>query len=318
MPITPMFHVHAWGIPYIATVMGVKQVYPGRYDPAMLLRLIQTEKVTFSHCVPTILHMLLNCPGSHGVDLSGCKMIIGGSALSKGLAEAALARGIDVFAGYGMSETCPILTIAQLTPETLERDADGQTEVRAKAGRPIPLVDLRIVDEEMRDVPRDGKSAGEVVVRAPWLTQGYLGDHRSSETLWRGGYLHTNDIASIDADGYVGITDRLKDVIKSGGEWISSLEIEDILSQHPGISEAAVIGVPDERWGERPMALIVTRPGYADAISEDDVKAHVQRYADKGVVSKWAVPSRALSLAALDKTSVGKLDKKLLRQKYAR
>jgi fatty-acyl-CoA synthase len=318
MPITPMFHVHAWGIPYIATVMGVKQVYPGRYDPSMLLRLIQTEKVTFSHCVPTILHMLLNCPGSQGVDLSGFKMIIGGSALSKGLAEAALARGIDVFAGYGMSETCPILTIAQITPETLERDADGQTEVRTKAGRPIPLVDLRIVDEEMRDVPRDGKSAGEVVVRAPWLTQGYLGDGRNSETLWRGGYLHTNDIASIDADGYVGITDRLKDVIKSGGEWISSLEIEDILSQHPGISEAAVIGVPDERWGERPMALIVTRPGYADAISEDDVKAHVQRYADKGVVSKWAVPSRALSLAALDKTSVGKLDKKLLRQKYAR
>jgi fatty-acyl-CoA synthase len=318
MPITPMFHVHAWGIPYIATVMGVKQVYPGRYDPAMLLRLIQTEKVTFSHCVPTILHMLLNCPGSQGVDLSGCKMIIGGSALSKGLAEAALARGIDVFAGYGMSETCPILTIAQLTPETLERDADERTEVRAKAGRPIPLVDLRIVDEDMRDMPRDGKSAGEVVVRAPWLTQGYLGDRRSSETLWRGGYLHTNDIASIDADGYVGITDRLKDVIKSGGEWISSLEIEDILSQHPGISEAAVIGVPDERWGERPMALIVTRPGYADEISEEDIKAHVQQYADKGVVSKWAVPSRALSLAALDKTSVGKLDKKLLRQKYAR
>ena len=318
MPITPMFHVHAWGIPYIATLMGIKQVYPGRYAPDVLLRLIQTEKVTFSHCVPTILHMLLNSPGSQDVDLSGFKMIIGGSALSKGLAQAALARGIDVFAGYGMSETCPILTIAQLTPEILERDTDGQTEVRTKAGRPIPLVDLRIVDEHMRDMPRDGKSAGEVVVRAPWLTQGYVGDRRSSETLWRGGYLHTNDIASIDADGYLGITDRLKDVIKSGGEWISSLEIEDILSQHPGISEAAVIGVPDERWGERPMALIVTRPGYADEITEDDIKAHVQQYADKGVVSKWAVPSGALFLHALDKTSVGKLDKKLLRQKYAR
>ena len=318
MPITPMFHVHAWGIPYIATLMGIKQVYPGRYAPDVLLRLIQTEKVTFSHCVPTILHMLLNSPQSQDVDLSGFKMIIGGSALSKGLAQAALARGIDVFAGYGMSETCPILTIAQLTPEILERDADGQTEVRTRAGRPIPLVDLRIVDEAMRDMPRDGKSAGEVVVRAPWLTQGYAGDRRSSETLWRGGYLHTNDIASIDADGYLGITDRLKDVIKSGGEWISSLEIEDILSQHPGISEAAVIGVPDERWGERPMALIVTRPGYTDEITEDDIKAHVQQYADKGVVSKWAVPSGALFLAALDKTSVGKLDKKLLRQKYGR
>jgi fatty-acyl-CoA synthase len=316
MPITPMFHVHAWGIPYIATVMGVKQVYPGRYAPDMLLRLIQTEKVTFSHCVPTILHMLLNCPGSRDVDLSGFKMVIGGSALSKGLAQAALARGIDVFTGYGMSETCPILTLAQLTPEILERDADGQTEVRTKAGQPIPLVDVRIVDDEMRDVARDGKAAGEVVVRAPWLTQGYLGDERNSEQLWRGGYLHTNDIASIDTDGYLGITDRLKDVIKSGGEWVSSLEIEDILSRHPGISEAAVIGVPDERWGERPLALIVPKPEYVDKLTEDDIKAHVQSYADKGVVSKWAVPSRMHALTALDKTSVGKLDKKLMRQKY--
>src|SRR5262245_2931343 len=226
MPITPMFHVHAWGIPYIATVMGVKQVYPGRYAPDLLLRLIETEKVTFSHCVPTILHMLLNCPESRGVDLSGFKMVIGGSALSRGLAQAALARGIDIFAGYGMSETCPILTLAQLTPEMLAHEADTQVEIRTKAGRPIPLVDVRIVDEEMRDLPRDGKAAGEVVVRAPWLTQGYLGDGRNSEQLWRGGYLHTNDIASIDVDGSVAITDRLKDVLKSGREWVSSLEID--------------------------------------------------------------------------------------------
>src|SRR5262249_22958809 len=153
-----------WGIPYMATVMGVKQVYPGRYAPDMLLRLIQVERVTFSHCVPTILHMLLNCPGSKDVDLTGFKMVIGGSALSKGLAQAALARGIDVFTGYGMSETCPILTLAQLRPEMTENDAEEQLEVRTKAGRPIPLVDLRIVDGEMRDVPRDGHAAGEVVV----------------------------------------------------------------------------------------------------------------------------------------------------------
>ena len=318
MPITPMFHVHAWGIPYMATVMGVKQVYPGRYAPDVLLRLIHAEKVTFSHCVPTILHMLLGSPASQAVDLTGFKMIIGGSALPKGLARMALARGIDIFAGYGMSETCPILTISQLTPAMLERDIDDQMDLRVKAGRPIPLVDLRIVDEELHDLPRDGKAAGEVVVRAPWLTQGYLNDRQSSEQLWRGGYLHTNDIANIDVDGYVGITDRIKDVIKSGGEWISSLEIEDILSQHPCVSEVAVIGVPDERWGERPLALIVCKPGHADKITEDDIKAHVQGYADKGIVSKWAVPSRVQTLEALDKTSVGKLDKKVLRQKYAR
>jgi fatty-acyl-CoA synthase len=317
MPITPMFHVHAWGIPYMATVMGVKQVYPGRYAPDVLLRLIQTEQVTFSHCVPTILHMLLSCPGSEDVDLAGFKMIIGGSALSKGLARAALARGIDVFTGYGMSETCPVLTIAQLSPAVLERDAEGQLEIRTRAGQPVPLVDLRIVDEEMREVARDGKAVGEVVVRAPWLTQGYFGDRQNGEQLWRGGYLHTNDIANIDGDGYVGITDRIKDVIKSGGEWISSLEIEDILSQHPGVSEAAVIGMPDERWGERPVALMVPKPGWADQITEDEIKAHVQEYADKGIVSKWAVPARVRWLPALDKTSVGKLDKKLLRQKHA-
>ncbi|TME26317.1 MAG: fatty acid--CoA ligase [Chloroflexi bacterium] len=317
MPITPMFHVHAWGVPYMATVMGIKQVYPGRYTPDGLLGLIQREKVTFSHCVPTLLHMLLNSPASQNVDLAGWKVIIGGSALPKGLARAALERGIDVFGGYGMSETGPILTIAQLTPAMLEQDTDGQVDVRVKAGRPIPLVDLRIVDDDTRDVAHDGQTAGEVVVRAPWLTQGYFKDRQNSEQLWRGGYLHTSDIGTIDPLGYLLITDRIKDVIKSGGEWISSLEIEDILSQHPGVSEAAVIGVPDEQWGERAVALVVLRPSHAGTISEDEIKAYVAGYAEKGVISKWAVPRRVLVVDLIDKTSVGKLDKKLLRQKYA-
>jgi fatty-acyl-CoA synthase len=317
MPITPMFHVHAWGIPYIATVMGIKQVYPGRYTPDGLLGLIQREHVTISHCVPTLLHMLLNSPASQNVDLAGWKVMIGGSALPKGLTRAALERGIDVFGGYGMSETCPVLAIAQLTPAMLEGDIDGQIDVRVKAGRPIPLVDLRIVDDEMHDVAHDGQAAGEVVVRAPWLTQGYLKDEPNSEQLWRGGYLHTSDIGTIDPQGYLLITDRIKDVIKSGGEWISSLEIEDILSQHPGVSEAAVIGVPDERWGERPIALVVPRPGHAGTLSEDAIKAHVASYAERGVISRWAVPSRVRFLESIAKTSVGKLDKKLLRQKYS-
>jgi fatty-acyl-CoA synthase len=166
-------------------------------------------------------------------------------------------------------------------------------------------------------VAHDGQTPGEVVVRAPWLTQGYLKDQQNSEQLWRGGYLHTSDIGTIDPLGYLLITDRIKDVIKSGGEWISSLEIEDILSQHPGVSEAAVIGVPDERWGERPVALVVLRPSHIGALSEDDIKAHVANYADKGVISKWAVPSRVRFVEIIDKTSVGKLDKKLLRQKYS-
>jgi fatty-acyl-CoA synthase len=303
MPITPMFHVHAWGLPYIATLMGVKQVYPGRYTPDGLLGLIEREGVTFSHCVPTILHMLLNAPASQGLDLSGWKVVIGGSALPKALAQAALDRGIDVFGGYGMSETCPILTLAQLTPAT-----EDALETRVKAGRPIPMVELRTVDDEMVD----SRPSGEVVVRAPWLTQSYYKEVHNSETLWRGGYLHTGDIGAIDDNGYLQITDRIKDVIKSGGEWISSLDVEDILLQHASVSEAAVIGVPDERWGERPLALIVAR----SPVSEDDLKAHVSQFAIRGVISQWAVPSRVLFVDTLDKTSVGKLDKKLMRQKY--
>jgi fatty-acyl-CoA synthase len=315
MPITPMFHVHAWGLPYVATAMGVKQVYPGRYLPESLLTLIQRERVTFSHCVPTVLHMILTSPASRNIDLSGWKMVIGGSALPKGLAKLAMDKGIDIFGGYGMSETGPIMSLAQLKPSMTELDADKEIEYRTKAGIPAQLVDLRIVDENMQDVPHDGKASGEVVVRAPWLTQGYLHDPANSEKLWHGGYLHTNDIGTIDPEGYLLITDRIKDVVKSGGEWISSLVIEDIISQYPGVSEVAVIGIPDEKWGERPLALIVLKQESVSAVTEQHIQGHVREWAERGVISKWAVPGvRFVDL--LDKTSVGKLDKKVLRQKY--
>ena len=315
MPVTPMFHVHAWGVPYVATAMGVKQVYPGRYLPDALLTLIQREKVTFSHCVPTILHMMLSSPASQNIDLSGWKVIIGGSALPKGLAKLAMDKGIDIFGGYGMSETCPILSLAQLKPSMTELDADTEIEYRTRAGLPGQLVDLRIVDEQMQDVPHDGKTSGEVVARAPWLTQGYLNDPANSENLWRGGYLHTNDIGTIDPEGYLLITDRIKDVVKSGGEWISSLVIEDIVSQHPGVSEVAVIALSDVKWGERPFALIVLKQESVNLVTEQHIQAHVRVWADRGTISKWAVPEVRF-VDSLDKTSVGKLDKKVLRQKY--
>jgi len=313
MPITPMFHVHAWGIPYVTTAMGLKQVYPGRYMPDTLLSLIKQEKVTFSHCVPTILHMLLTSPTAKDIDLSEWTVVIGGSALPKGLAKLALDKGIDIFGGYGLSETCPVLSLAQLKPSMTELDADGEIEYRTKAGLPIQLVDLRIVDEHMHDVPHDGKTTGEVVVRAPWLTQGYLNDPTNSEDLWRGGYMHTKDIGTIDPEGYLLITDRIKDVIKSGGEWISSLAIEDIISQHPGVSEVAVIAIPDPKWGERPLALIVLKEEFKDKVTEEHIQAHVKVWAEQGVISKWAVPDVRF-VDKLEKTSVGKLDKKLMRQ----
>src|SRR6185295_12461078 len=191
MPITPMFHVHAWGFPYVATMLGVKQIYPGRYVPDVLLGLIGREKVTFSHCVPTILQMMLGSPALAGVDLGRWKVIIGGSALPVSLARAAVERGIDVIAGYGMSETCPILTLAHLRPHMSEWDAERCVPFLCRAGRPLPFVQLRIVDAQMNDMAHDGVSQGEVVVRSPWLTQGYLGEPERSEELWRDGWLHT-------------------------------------------------------------------------------------------------------------------------------
>lgn len=317
MPITPMFHVHAWGMPYIATVLGVKQVYPGRYLPDRLVGLVRDEGVTFSHCVGTILHMLLDCPEAKTVDLSKWKVVIGGGALPHGLARAALDRGIDIFAGYGMSETGPLLTLAQLQPGSETLDADEQVRLRCKTGLPLPLVDLRIADEEGADVAHDGRASGEVVVRAPWLTQGYLKNPEASDQLWEGGYLHTQDIANIDGQGYLQIVDRMKDVIKSGGEWVSSLAIESLISLHPGVSEAAVIGISDAKWGERPVALVVLKPDFAQTVSEDDIRNHVLAFSKTGQISKYAVPQVVKIVERLEKTSVGKLNKKRLREQFA-
>ena len=316
MPITPMFHVHAWGFPWSATLAGVKQVYPGRYEPAMLVRLIKSEGVTFTHGVPTILQMLLDAAAAAKADLNGLKMVIGGSALPKALAKRALAAGIDIFAGYGMSETGPLAAVSHVRSKDLTGDPDGEVEFRAKAGIAGPLVDLRIVDPDMKSVPHDGKSAGEIVLRAPWLTQGYFNNPEGSEQLWAGGYLHTSDIATIDANGYVHITDRIKDVIKTGGEWVSSLQIEDLISQCAGVAEVAVIGVKDDRWGERPLALVVKRASDANGVSDAAIKNHLKTFADQGIISKYGIPEKILFIDNIPKTSVGKINKKELRERY--
>jgi acyl-CoA synthetase (AMP-forming)/AMP-acid ligase II len=313
MPLTPMFHVHAWGIPYVALQLGVKQVYPGRYQPEVLLQLIKREGVTFSHCVPTILQMILGAPGAGDADLSRWKIVIGGSALPTGLAGAARERGIDIFGGYGMSETCPVLALAQLHPNLGALDVERELGFRCKAGVAVPLVELRTVDENMRDVPPDG-STGEVVARAPWLTQGYWKNPAASAALWSGGYLHTQDIGYLEA-GYLKVTDRIKDVIKSGGEWVSSVQIEDLLSAHPAVREAAVIGIKDDKWGERPLALVVLESAAHPTI-EDELKQYLGKFADAGTISRYAVPVRVLTVEAIARTSVGKIDKKLLREHY--
>lgn len=311
MPITPMFHVHAWGIPYAATMMGVKQVYPGRYEPDMLIKLWREEKVTFSHCVPTILQMLLNCPSAKGQDFGGWKVIIGGSALNRALYEAALARGIQLTAAYGMSETCPLISCAHLNEELLAGGEGERVSYRIKAGVPVPLVEAAIVDDHGNFLPADGEAQGELVLRAPWLTMGYFNEPEKSNELWAGGWLHTGDVATLDGMGYIDIRDRIKDVIKTGGEWISSLDLEDLISRHGAVREVAVVGVPDPQWGERPFALLVVHEG--QQLDAKVLKEHLKPFVELGHINKWAIPSQIAVVTEIPKTSVGKLDKKRIR-----
>jgi fatty-acyl-CoA synthase len=317
MPLTPMFHVHAWGIPYVATLLGVKQVYPGMYEPAMILKLIAAEGVTFSHCVPTILQMILTSPAVQSVDLSHWKLIIGGSQLSKGLARMARERGIEVNVGYGMSETCPIISLANPHEHMLAWDPERQLDVVTRTGRPIPLAEIEVVDPMDAPLPHDGHTVGEVVMRTPWLTASYVKDPERSAELWRSGWLHSGDVGFIGPDGYLQITDRIKDVIKSGGEWISSLDLENLISQHPAVLEAAAIGVRDEKWGERPVLYVVLKPGQAGTVSAEELRRFMAGFADQGKIARYAVPDRLELVDALPKTSVGKLDKKRLRQQQA-
>ena len=311
MPITPMFHVHAWGIPYVATMLGIKQVYPGRYEPDLLCRLIKDEKVTFSHCVPTILQMVLAAPGAQGHDFGGLKMIIGGSALNRSLYEAAKARGIQLTAAYGMSETCPLISCAHINDELMAGSEDERTTYRIKAGVPVPLVEAAIMSADGTLLPADGESQGELVLRAPWLTQGYFREPEKGAELWQHGWLHTGDVATIDDFGFIDIRDRIKDVIKTGGEWISSLELEDLISRHPAVREVAVVGVVDPQWGERPFALLVLREG--QSLDAKGLKEHLKPFVDQGSINKWAIPSQIALVTEVPKTSVGKLDKKRIR-----
>lgn len=305
MPITPMFHVHAWGLPYVATLFGLKQVYPGRYVPERLLALKRDESVTYSHCVPTILQMILDAAGPDA-HLGPWTIIIGGSTLPEALLRAAAARGVTAVAGYGMSETGPVLTLSRHDSD----DPRAPEDVRRWAGRPIPLVQIRLDAEDDQD-DQDASGQGEIIVRAPWLTQAYPNSPSAGADLWSGGWLHTQDVATQEPRGDIVIRDRLKDVIKTGGEWVSSIEIEELALQDPDIAEAAVVGAPDERWGERPILFAVARNGRMPMLKT--LKDRMAPLAAGGHISRWAMPDRLILIDALPRTSVGKIDKKALR-----
>ena len=316
MPMTPLFHVHAWCWPYGATMIGLKQVYPGRYVSEVLVDLIEQHKVTLSHGVPTILQMLIKEMATRGRKFNGLKLSVGGSKLNEALAEAAIESGIEFISGFGMSESCPVLARMAFGDQTSTMTTTEQINYRCLSGSPIMLVSMELWDANGKSLPMDGESTGELVVRAPWLTQSYFKNPDAGDELWRGGWMHTQDIACITADGTLKITDRLKDVIKSGGEWVSSLEVENILSFHPCVAEVAVIGVADEKWGERPLALVVLKPDHTD-IKAEDILALGHQAVEKGYLPKYGVPSEIKFLVEMPKTSVGKLDKKKMRMMYA-
>ena len=319
LPLTPMFHVHAWGFPFLATLLGVKQVYPGRFEPQRLIGLLAKHRATFSHCVPTVLQILLRHPESASVEWNRLKLAIGGAPLPRGLAEEAIRHGVKILGAYGMSETCPIVAASHVKPPGSGPDEamSDPVGVLTRTGFPIPLADAAIMGVDGSLLPPGREHIGELVLRSPWLAEGYLRDPERSAQLWRGGWLHTGDIAYRDTDGYLRITDRLKDVIKIGGEWISTLELENALSRHPAVQEVAVVGTPDPKWDERPHADIVLRPGTPDDVTPRALMKFLHEFIDAGTLHQRAVLTRIRFVTAIPRTSVGKIDKKGIRAALA-
>jgi fatty-acyl-CoA synthase len=319
LPLVPFFHVHSWGIPYIAGLNGQKIVLAGRYAAAQVLDLVSKEGVTFSQMVPSVLNLIVSEAERRGPteSLSKWKVVVGGAALSKELAVRARKLGISVMSGYGLSETGPVLTLANPTENSASCSEDELLDsVFSRTGIPIPLVQLRVVDEKMIDVPRDNKTIGEIVARGPWLAEEYYKDDSKTKELWRGGWLHTGDMAVMDSEGCVLIVDRIRDAIKSGGEWIPAVVLEELLLKHPAVSEAAVLGVKDQKWGERPIAVVSLREG--QETTEASLRKHMEKYLEEGKIAEFWVPERfAIWAGPLPRTGAGKMDKSALRERYA-
>jgi fatty-acyl-CoA synthase len=314
--VTPLFHAHAWGLPYSSAMFGMKQVFPGKFDGNLLVDMIVKEKCTWSAFVPTALTMMMWAPNfkENIPAMKGLKIIIGGSALPRGMAEQGWKNGMRIYAAYGLTETYPLLTMAFLRKEAMDLPQDEKISRIISTGLPVPLTNIRVVNDNLEDVPQDGKTMGEIVVRAPWLVKEYYKDKEKTRDLWAGGWMHTGDIATIDDEGYILIRDRTKDVIKSGGEWISTLTLENVVSLHPAVMEVCVVGVKHEKWDERPLVLIVPKPEQKGKVTEKDILNFLKGKPDQ--IPKWWMPDKVIFVDSIPKTSVGKFNKKVLRDQY--
>ncbi|MGZ3408219.1 MAG: AMP-binding protein, partial [Polyangia bacterium] len=308
LPIVPMFHANAWGLPYAAWMSGADMAMPSRFaNAAGICRLIAAARPTVMAGVPTVFRDMLAHGEATPIDLSSLRGILcGGSAVPEALIARFQERyGVPIYQGWGMTETSPVAALA-IPPK--RGDGRPALQYQSMAGRVLPGVELRIVDDAGAELPWDAKAEGEIEVRGPWVTGSYYGEPTPEK--FHDGWLRTGDVGTVEPTGFIRITDRAKDVIKSGGEWISSVALENLVMAHPAVAEAAVIGVPDEKWGERPLACVVVRPGQVtDAAA---LTAHLD-----GKVAHWWLPERWAFVDEVPKTSVGKFDKKVLRHRYA-
>jgi fatty-acyl-CoA synthase len=325
LPVTPMFHANCWGVPYAAVMLGVKLVFPGPHlHPDDLLDLMQAHPPSLALGVPTIwMGMIQRYDGALTTEPGrwqlpvGMRSLVGGAAVPEALIRAFAKHGVWLLQGWGMTETSPLATVSYLRNELKDAGDEVRFQRAAMAGVPAPLVDVRIRTETDDNAPWDGKTMGEIQVRGPFITGCYYPSSHdvpaTPEKFTRDGWLRTGDVATMDALGFVRITDRTKDLIKSGGEWISSVDLENALMAHPAIAEAAVIAIPDEKWSERPLACIVVKPGQ-NAPLADALAAHLMQHG----FAKWQVPDRFEIIDAVPRTSTGKFWKLKLRERFPR
>jgi fatty-acyl-CoA synthase len=310
-----MFHVNAWGMPFSTTAAGAKHVYPGPApDPADLAHLIEEEGVTLTEGVPTVWLGLLEYLEENDADISSLeRIVIGGSAAPQSVIRRFDEEyDVDVLHAWGMTEMSPIGTVSHLKPGMEDLPAEEQYDKRAKQGLFVPGLEFKVIGEDGSEIAWDGEEFGELWVRGPWVTTEYFQRPDANEEDFEDGWLKTGDVVTVDPEGYIKIVDRAKDVIKSGGEWISSVELENALMAHDDVSEATVVGVPHERWQERPVAFVVPKQGVDEDTLTDELLAMV-----KEEFPKWWAPDDVLFIEEIPKTATGKFSKKDLREEYA-
>jgi fatty-acyl-CoA synthase len=314
LPVVPMFHANAWGIPYGALMAGADIVFPARFmDPASLTGLLVDRKVSLTAGVPTIWQGMLEPMKQNRAGLKSLsRMVCGGSALPAALQKAyATDLGIPVYHAWGMTETGPLASLSRPMAKHAGLDEESIDRVMSRQGRVVTGVDIRLAGEDGNVVAWDGETSGEIQVRGNWVAAGYYNDDSGREKFTDDGWLRTGDVATIDPDGYIQIVDRTKDLIKSGGEWISSVELEGLIMAHPDVAEAAVVAIPDAKWSERPLACVVPRPEAKDTLTGDAIIEFLRPR-----VAKWWLPDDVVFIDEVPKTSVGKFDKKVLRERF--